>query len=372
MTHRWLGWLASVVLATAAHAENRAGEPVAAQPGDPAQPAAIDTRPAAAGRPGELAQPAAIDARPIAHRPYIDPSREPRGARDAGPGELAGGAAVAVTSAAIQLGAAELAQQAGDPVLGRADRIDGDERKGMVAFTFDDGPSAELTPVVLAALEKYDVPAAFFVVGTRLTGRHAERGRDLLFRQLSAGFLVGSHTASHESLKRASPDKLTREIDGSVKLLAITAGRPIGLFRAPYGVLGKAGKDRVKRLGLTEVRWSVDTRDWKADDPGVLRAQILEMIKRNDGGVVLMHDVKSITASVLADVLDDLEAENCARLGDGRAPILPVSLHYFLEDGSASRALPDAVVQRTAAYRQALPERCARRNPAATSEVTPI
>ena len=87
----------------------------------------------------------------------------------------------------------------------------------------------------------------------------------------------------------------------------------------------------------------------------------LRVIKTDGGGVVLMHDVKTITAKVVAEVLDDLEAENCARLADHRAPILPVSLHYFLKDGPSPRTLPDAVQQRTAAYRAALPDRCANR-----------
>ena len=58
-----------------------------------------------------------------------------------------------------------------DPVLGKADRVDGDEATGVVAFTFDDGPNPETTPAVIDALEKYDVPATFFIVTRRLDGQ---------------------------------------------------------------------------------------------------------------------------------------------------------------------------------------------------------
>src|SRR5579859_5988697 len=51
-----------------------------------------------------------------------------------------------------------------DPVVGRADRIDGEERHGVVAFTFDDGPNPETSPAVIEALEKYNIPATFFIV----------------------------------------------------------------------------------------------------------------------------------------------------------------------------------------------------------------
>ena len=87
----------------------------------------------------------------------------------------------------------------------------------------------------------------------------------------------------------------------------------------------------------------------------------MQMIVKHDGGVVLMHDVKPITAEVVPKILDDLEAENCRRLAAGAAPIWPVSIHYFLRDGKQPRAIPEEVKQRTEAYRLALPLRCAAR-----------
>jgi peptidoglycan/xylan/chitin deacetylase (PgdA/CDA1 family) len=254
-----------------------------------------------------------------------------------------------------------------DPVVGKANRIDGDERKGVVAFTFDDGPNPETTPQVVAALEKYNIPATFFIVTQRIASKH---GREVLERELDGGFLVGSHSVTHPNLKHAGTDQLNREIDASIRTLAAQANRPIGLFRPPYGALGPAGRVRLKKLGLTEVLWSVDTLDWQARDAERLRKKVISMIKKEDGGVVLMHDVKPITARIVAEVFDDLEAENCARLADGREPILPVSLHYFLKDGKVPRELPEAVKQRTEAYRTALPERCAKRH-AATAEPAP-
>ncbi len=250
-----------------------------------------------------------------------------------------------------------------DPALGKADRIDGDERRGLVAFTFDDGPNPETTPQVIDALEKYDVPATFFIVTKRLVGKHGEKARELLQRELDGGFLIGSHSVSHPDLKRVAAARLTQEIDGSIKTLATTANQPIGMFRAPYGSLGPAGRARLKKLGLTEAFWSIDTLDWKAHDPARLRKKVGAMIKKDGGGVVLMHDVKSITAHVIAEILDDLEADNCARLAKQKEPIVPVSLHYFLKDGKKPRDLPEAVQQRTEAYRAALPQRCARRPP---------
>jgi peptidoglycan/xylan/chitin deacetylase (PgdA/CDA1 family) len=332
--HRWLGWPVLAVLATTAMAET----PSTPRHDRPSAGAAANPRDAA--RPAEPAPDAAATEAPRKTVAIVAAHAEPLDARD-------------------------LRTLTNDPVVGKASRIEGDEIKGVVAFTFDDGPNPETTPEVIDALEKYDIPATFFIVTQRITGKHGEKGRELLQRELEAGFLVGSHSVTHPNLKRASSDKLSREVDASIRTLAVQANRPIGMFRAPYGALGPAGRVRLKKLGLTEVFWSVDTLDWKAHNPDRLRKKVISMIKKDGGGVVLMHDVKPITAKILGDVLDDLEAENCARLADHREPILPVSLHYFLRDGKAPRELPAAVAQRTEAYKTRLPQRCAKRAPPA-------
>jgi peptidoglycan/xylan/chitin deacetylase (PgdA/CDA1 family) len=250
-----------------------------------------------------------------------------------------------------------------DPLLGKADKIDGDEAKGVVTFTFDDGPNPETTPAVIAALEKYDIPATFFVVTQRLNGKHGEKPRAILKQLLDAGFLVGSHSVTHPNLKLANKEKLAKEIDGSIRTLSPAADRPIGLFRFPFGAANKTARARLHKLGLTEAFWSIDTLDWQAKSADKLRKKVFSMIVKQQGGVVLMHDVKPITAKVIADVLDDLEAENCARLANKQEPILPVSIHYFLKDGKTPRAIPDAVAKRTETYRTKLPARCAKRPP---------
>jgi peptidoglycan/xylan/chitin deacetylase (PgdA/CDA1 family) len=195
-----------------------------------------------------------------------------------------------------------------------------------------------------------------------LLGKHGEKPREILHRELTGGFMVGSHSVTHKLLKTANNEVVAKEIDASFRTLAKEADRPIGLFRPPYGALSGTGRARLKKLGVTEVIWSVDTLDWKAHDADKLRKKVLKMILHDNGGVVLMHDVKPITAKIIADVLDDLEAENCKRLDAKQEPIWPVSLHYFLrDDKNTSRAVPAEVTKRTDAYKAALPARCAKR-----------
>jgi len=254
-----------------------------------------------------------------------------------------------------------------DPVLGHADRVRPTGEPDLVAFTFDDGPSPTTTPEVLAALERYDVPAAFFVVSRRLVGMRSLPTLAVLAREEHEGFVIGSHSWTHAHLDRIGHRRVEHEVDDAVTTLALALGRPVGLYRPPYGRLGVAAARALARRGLTDVLWNVDSRDWHAHDPRRLRRQILQMILARHGGIVLMHDTKPITARVLPGVLDDLEATNCARLAHGDRPIVPVSIHYFLTDGGGphrpgvARPVPPEVAARTTAYLAALPDRCAHR-----------
>lgn len=256
--------------------------------------------------------------------------------------------------------------------LGAAAVVEGDEVEDMVAFTFDDGPKFETTPKVLAALERYQVPATFFVVGWRFAGeRESTRKHAALLREiLAAGHVIGNHTYHHANLAAATTEVMRREIDDNTRALVEHLGYRPHTFRPPYGAVDKRTREHLRREGLTEVRWGVDTQDFQPGSMRTLRKRTLEKILENRGGVVLMHDTKEATARHIAGILDDLEAENCRRLdrlasGQGTGdeqPIIPVSIHYFIRerDGTA-RPVPDQVKERTERYRANLPERCAAR-----------
>lgn len=242
--------------------------------------------------------------------------------------------------------------------LGAANRVEGDEAPGLVAFTFDDGPSPYTTPRVLRALAKYRVPATFFVVNRHLVGKRGEAGRPLLSQITAEGHLIGSHTANHANLGTTTRTELRIEVDDAVANLAQLLGNPVELFRPPYGDLSKKAARRVAELGLTDVRWSVDPKDFHRQDPEQLRRAVIDDLVEENGGIVLLHDTKQATASTLDDLLRDLERLNCRRMGRGKPPLLPVSLHYFLRDGAAARPIPPEVAARTDSYKSYLEERC--------------
>ncbi len=242
--------------------------------------------------------------------------------------------------------------------LGGADRVQGEELANVVAFTFDDGPDPHTTPVILDALARYRIPAAFFVVNRHIVGHRGKAGLPILARTVADGHLIGGHTANHARLRTTDAETLNTELDGAVQVLQRAAGVPVELFRPPYGSLGPTAAKRVRRLGLTDVRWSVDPRDFEIPEESQLRQEILSVINRNRGGVVLLHDTKRVTAAAIGKLFADLERDNCKRLARGAQPILPVSLHYFLRDEGVPRPVPPEVAARTEAYLRYLGESC--------------
>src|SRR5262249_18660617 len=162
-------------------------------------------------------------------------------------------------------------------------------------------------------------------------------------------------SVSHTNLRTVSTKANRREIEQSLRVLSKQAGRPIGLFRPPYGAIDERGREILRKRGLTEVKWSIDSIDWHERDGDKLRRRAIARSVRQNGGGVLMHDVKEVPPKSPELLLDDPEAANCQRLAAKKEPILPVSLHYWIRDNGKPRPVPDEVRQRTLAYRTALP-----------------
>ncbi|MFF4785287.1 bifunctional polysaccharide deacetylase/glycosyltransferase family 2 protein [Streptomyces griseorubiginosus] len=159
-----------------------------------------------------------------------------------------------------------------------------------IALTFDDGPNPTYTPQVLKILEKYDVPATFFLVGS-MVSRYPEIVKDMV----DQGNEVGIHTFTHVDLSYQSDARVRREMTQTQLALAGAAGITTTLFRAPYSsetdaidnyswpVYKKLGEE-----GYTSVFVDTDSDDWKK--PGVSKIVQWATPSGTSGASVLMHD----------------------------------------------------------------------------------
>ena len=143
-------------------------------------------------------------------------------------------------------------------------------------LTFDDGPIPEVTPKVLAILDKYHVKATFFMVGENID-KHPE-----VFEQVvKAGHSIGNHTYNHMKGWKVSTEEYIANVQKFPKKTT--------LFRPPYGRTWLWQRKAVKRLGYEIYLWDVLTRDYNAKrTPEAMLRQIQRQTR--PGSIINFHD----------------------------------------------------------------------------------
>ena len=186
-----------------------------------------------------------------------------------------------------------------------------------IALTFDDGPHRTYTPRILDVLAAHSASATFFVLGSKVAGNEA-----ILQRMQNEGHNVGHHTYSHPNAHSVSFETEKSEIDRTHNKISGYFGDAM-YFRFPYGNSTCQAKDYLTGIGYSIVGWHVDTCDWDfadgyagscvpdssyRDGSRYIDWVVRESI-RMGGGVLLFHDIQSVTANNLDAILTRLEAE---------------------------------------------------------------
>lgn len=178
-------------------------------------------------------------------------------------------------------------------------------KSGLIALTFDDGPSTTVTPRLLDLLDEFGAQATFF-----MTGKNITKEFEMVQEVHSRGHLVAIHSMNHLNAWRCSPWRgIIDTIEG------IRAFNRIGVtkkfFRPPYGkatlgtiitsylygyrpiwwthVSGDTGRVPSRDIALStfpfRVREKYRTRTSDLED----HQEWLQDLAVN-GGVVLLHD----------------------------------------------------------------------------------
>jgi peptidoglycan/xylan/chitin deacetylase (PgdA/CDA1 family) len=172
-----------------------------------------------------------------------------------------------------------------------------------IAMTFDDGPSAELTPKLLDILKERGIKATFFVVG-----QNAAEYPDILRRMASEGHEVANHSWSHPALTKLGADGVRRQMENTSEAIARATGRRPVLMRPPYGATNASLNKRLaEEYGLKVVLWSVDPLDWKYRNSNRVQNYIIE--NAHPGAIILSHDIHATTVAAMPGTLDALLAK---------------------------------------------------------------
>jgi len=172
----------------------------------------------------------------------------------------------------------------------------------MVALTFDDGPVG-LTSSVLDTLRRYGGRGTFFVLGSKVGGYAG-----VINRAIQEGNEIGNHSWSHTDLRTQSAAGLEHEIGDTQRAIqAATGGYTPRFMRPPYGATNGAVAEVIRKYGMTEELWTVDTKDWLDRNPQLIYDRIVGGAA--DGGVVLLHDIHPSSVEAINRAIPTLRTQ---------------------------------------------------------------
>lgn len=181
----------------------------------------------------------------------------------------------------------------------------GDTQKKILYLTFDAGYENGNTGLILDALHKHKVQAAFFVVGSFIT-----ENPELIRRMDEEGHLVCNHTYSHPDMSRIStPDTFRKELeDVENAYQQVTGKKMLKFYRPPQGKYSTKNLQMAKDLGYDTFFWSLAYVDWYEKDQPSKEEAFDKLLNRiHPGAIVLLHSTSSTNAAILDSLLGKWE-----------------------------------------------------------------
>ena len=170
------------------------------------------------------------------------------------------------------------------------------ENMPLVALTFDDGPNPATTARLLEGLAIREVPATFFVVGSRVSD-----SPELVKRMVEEGHQVGVHTQDHVMLTQLTTQIFQQQVEKPRQQLEQMLGSGSYMLRPPYGLMDE-------KLSQWEkgplIIWSVDPEDWKDRNTGRVVNEVLAEVE--DGAIILLHDIYEESVDAALIIVDEL------------------------------------------------------------------
>jgi peptidoglycan/xylan/chitin deacetylase (PgdA/CDA1 family) len=176
----------------------------------------------------------------------------------------------------------------------------GNRKIKSISLTFDDGPDAQVTPMILDILKENNVKATFFIVGCK-----AQKHPELIKRMDKEGHIIAGHSYSHHILFDLLPaNKMKQEMRQTEDVIFSITGKKICLFRPPYGVTNPPLAKAIRTMEYQSVGWSLKSNDTVIKDDTLILNNLTRRLRSGD--IILFHDNKPWTVSVIKKFTDYL------------------------------------------------------------------
>ena len=168
------------------------------------------------------------------------------------------------------------------------------EESPRIALTFDDGPNAQYTPILLDGLKKRNIRASFFLIGENIEGNE-----DILLQMRKDGHLIGNHTWDHVQLDKIPAEKARLEIEKTNNRIYEASGIYPSYVRPHFGAWIK---DMELSVTMLPVFWDVDTLDWQSKNIDSILSIAQKQV--HDGSIILVHDSYQTSVDAALKIAD--------------------------------------------------------------------
>lgn len=175
-----------------------------------------------------------------------------------------------------------------------------DTMEKKVAITFDVSWDKENTDKILEILDRYNVKATFFIVGTWI-----DENPDKLKAIYDKGHDIGNHTNKHPDMNNISRERLMNEIELADSKIRKVTGAGTSLFRAPSGAYNNLVIDTVEKMNRYCIQWNVDSVDWKEEGADIEYNRVIT--KTSPGSIILFHNEAKYTPQNLPKIIEYLQ-----------------------------------------------------------------
>jgi peptidoglycan/xylan/chitin deacetylase (PgdA/CDA1 family) len=178
----------------------------------------------------------------------------------------------------------------------------GNPKLKEIALTIDDGPNPLYGPAIIETLHQYNVPATFFVVGTK-----AREYPNILRMMAKDGDEIGNHTYDHQRLPALKPHEIASEIRDDDADIFRATGIHTRLLRPPGMEYNNKVLTVSKALGYRTISYTEAAKDFLPQTPSFISQRIINRVE--NGSIILLHQDTPDTVQALPAIITGLRAQ---------------------------------------------------------------
>ena len=153
-----------------------------------------------------------------------------------------------------------------------------------LCLTFDDGPNNipgdNTMNDMLDILEKYDIPASFFLIGNKIT----EENKKVILRAVELGCDIQNHSWSHGFIAQMTVQQIKEEYKKCDDAITQLTGVRPTFFRPPYLNISQTMYECISVPFIC----GCGCNDWEPDKDADYRYNVMKQVTQN-GVLYLLH-----------------------------------------------------------------------------------